>query len=67
MLFFQIATIEQYAIRAFADALEFIPFALAENSGFSPIKIVSDIKSRQITENNSRLGVDCLIKGTNGN
>lgn len=61
----KIATIEQYAIRAFADALESVPMALAENSGFSPIKTVSDVKSRQIAENNPRLGVDCLNKGTN--
>ena len=40
--------------------------ALAENSGFSPIKTVSDVKSRQIAEKNPRLGIDCLNKGTNG-
>ncbi|CAF1132897.1 unnamed protein product [Rotaria sordida] len=61
----KIPTIEQYAIRAYADALESVPLALAENSGFSPIKIVSDVKSQQIAQNNSRLGVDCLNKGTN--
>lgn len=27
----------QYAIRAFADALDDVPMALAENSGLSPI------------------------------
>ncbi|CAF1556042.1 unnamed protein product [Rotaria sp. Silwood1] len=61
----QIPTIEQYAIRAFADALESVPLALAENSGFSPIKIVSDVKSQQIAQNNPRLGIDCLNQGTN--
>ncbi|CAM4749717.1 unnamed protein product [Rotaria magnacalcarata] len=60
----KIATIEQYAIRAFADALESVPLALAENSGYSPIKTVSDIKAQQIGQNSSRLGVDCLNKGT---
>ena len=29
--------IEQYAIRAFADALDDVPMALAENAGLSPI------------------------------
>ena len=28
---------DQYAIRAFADALDDVPMALAENSGLSPI------------------------------
>jgi len=59
-----IPTIEQYAIRGFADALESIPLALAENSGYSPIKTVSDVKSQQITENNHYLGIDCLNRGT---
>jgi len=31
-------------VRAFADALEEIPLALAENSGYSPIEYVSKIK-----------------------
>ena len=57
--------IEQYAIRAFADALEDIPMALAENAGLSPIIEVTTIKSRQLAENNPRLGVDCNQIGTN--
>merc|ERR1712106_340039 len=32
-----IKTIEQYAFRAFADALESVPLALAENCGLNPI------------------------------
>eukprot|EP00123_Amoebidium_parasiticum_P009231 comp19346_c1_seq1/m.22272 comp19346_c1_seq1/g.22272 ORF comp19346_c1_seq1/g.22272 comp19346_c1_seq1/m.22272 type:complete len:537 (-) comp19346_c1_seq1:25-1635(-) len=57
--------VEQYAIRAFGDALETLPVALAENSGLSPITTLAEIKSRQLAENNPRLGVDCLQKGTN--
>jgi len=56
---------EQYAIRAFADALDDIPMALAENSGLQPIVELSKIKSRQISEGNPRLGVDCNQLGTN--
>ena len=37
--------IEQYAIRAFADALEDIPLALAENSGYSAVETVTKLKS----------------------
>ena len=33
------AGVEQYAMRAFGDALEYVPIALAENSGFSPIEV----------------------------
>mmetsp|Transcript_87581 Transcript_87581/g.246036 ORF Transcript_87581/g.246036 Transcript_87581/m.246036 type:complete len:537 (+) Transcript_87581:25-1635(+) len=57
--------IEQYAIRAFADALEDLPMALAENAGLSPISEVSSIKSRQLAEDNPRLGVDCNQLGSN--
>ena len=39
--------------------------ALAENSGLNPIKTLADVKSRQISEKNPRLGIDCLSKGTN--
>ena len=53
-------------MRAFADALEAIPLALAENSGLNPIQSVADIKSRQVAENNPRLGVDCVLSGNNG-
>eukprot|EP01029_Cantina_marsupialis_P023732 TRINITY_DN5979_c0_g2_i1.p1 TRINITY_DN5979_c0_g2~~TRINITY_DN5979_c0_g2_i1.p1 ORF type:complete len:540 (+),score=212.58 TRINITY_DN5979_c0_g2_i1:43-1662(+) len=57
--------IEQYAIRAFADALEHIPVALSENSGLSSVDTVANIKAKQIAENNPYLGVDCLETGTN--
>eukprot|EP00112_Aurelia_sp_Birch-Aquarium-sp1_P007665 Seg1837.7 transcript_id=Seg1837.7/GoldUCD/mRNA.D3Y31 product="T-complex protein 1 subunit epsilon" protein_id=Seg1837.7/GoldUCD/D3Y31 len=61
----KISSVEQYAMHAFADTLETVPLALAENSGFSPIETVSDVRSRQISTNNPRLGIDCLNKGTN--
>jgi len=57
--------IEQYAMRAFSNALDAIPMALAENSGLSPIETLAAIKSRQVRENNSRLGVDCMGTGNN--
>ena len=37
----------QYAIRAFGDALDSIPMALAENSGLQPIETLSAVKSQQ--------------------
>lgn len=60
----KISTIEQYAVRAFSEALEAIPLALAENSGLAPIHTLADVKARHVKENNPRLGIDCLNKGT---
>ena len=50
-------------MRAFAAALDAIPLALAENSGLSPIETLAELKSRQITEGTSVLGVDCMLTG----
>lgn len=61
----EIPSIEQYAMRAFASALDAIPLALAENSGLSPIETLTEVKSRQVTENNPRLGIDCSGRGEN--
>lgn len=61
----EIATLEQYAMRAFASALDAIPLALAENSGYSPIETLAEVKSRQVTESNPKLGIDCMGVGQN--
>lgn len=53
-------------MRAFADALESIPLALAENSGLHPIETVAKVKAEQAVAANPRLGIDCMSKGTNG-
>lgn len=62
----QCPTLEQYAMRAFADALEVIPMALSENSGMNPIQTMTEVRARQVKEMNPALGIDCLHKGTNG-
>ena len=51
--------VDQYTIRAFADALDDIPLALAENADISPIVEVAAIKSRQVKEGNPTIGL-CL-------
>ena len=61
----EIASLEQYAMRAFASALDAIPLALAENSGYSPIETLAEVKSRQVTEKNPKLGIDCMGSGDN--
>ena len=63
----EISSVEQYAMRAFAAALDAVPLALAENSGLGPIETLAEVKSRHVTEGNSRLGIDCNLKGSNGN
>ena len=49
--------VDQFAIRAFADALDDIPLALAENSGLDPISELAAVKSRQIKESNPLIGL----------
>jgi T-complex protein 1 subunit epsilon len=60
-----VAGLEQYAMRAFADALEYTPAALAENSGLQPIETVAAVKAMQQREGKPYLGVDCMQRGTN--
>jgi len=61
----KIPSVEQYAVRAFGDALDAIPIALAENSGLAPIETLSALKAQQLKEKNNFLGVDCNQNGTN--
>uniref|UniRef100_A0A2R9BDT6 Uncharacterized protein n=1 Tax=Pan paniscus TaxID=9597 RepID=A0A2R9BDT6_PANPA len=49
-------TLDQYTIRAFADALE---------SGMNPNQTTTKVRARQVKEMNPALGTDCLHKGTN--
>merc|ERR1711970_1113330 len=58
-----VPTVEQYAMRAFADALDDVPIALAENSGLSSIAHVADAKAAQ-RQYGPWHGVDCMQKGT---
>jgi len=36
---------EQYCFRAFAEALDVIPFTLAENAGLNPIATVTELRN----------------------
>lgn len=60
----KISSIEQYAFRAFADALEAIPMALADNSGLPGIETVTNVKAQQVAQENPNLGVDCMGSGS---
>jgi T-complex protein 1 subunit epsilon len=60
--------LEQYAMRAFAEALDAIPMALAENSGLNPIATLAEVKSQHVKGGTGRrgyLGVDCMSRGSN--
>lgn len=59
----KISSLEQYAFRAYADALEAIPLSLAENSGLRGIETVTHVKAQQVAQNNPYLGVDCMNTG----
>lgn len=61
----KVSSIEQYAMRSFAKALDSIPIALAENSGLSPIESLAEIKALQAETGNSRLGIDCMARKNN--
>jgi archaeal chaperonin len=52
---------QHYAILAFADALDSIPIALAENTGMDIIDTLAALQSKQLSENNPWIGVD--VKG----
>ncbi|OMJ91610.1 hypothetical protein SteCoe_5753 [Stentor coeruleus] len=58
-------SIEQYAMRGFADALEDISNALAENSGLNPIETTTWLKNEMKNDPSKRYGVDCNGVGIN--
>jgi len=60
----QITSLEQYAYRSFADALEVIPLSLAENSGLSPIDTLAEAKAAQASTGSTTVGIDCNSSGT---
>ncbi len=49
---------EQLAIESFADAIEVIPRALAENAGLDPIDTLVDLRARHEKANGTRFGLD---------
>lgn len=50
--------VEQYAIRAFGNALLSIPLNLCNNMGLNSIDIISEIKTKIIKDNVKNLGID---------
>lgn len=56
----EIVSVEQYAIRGFADALEQICVVLAENAGMEPIQSLTEAKSKQLSEDTHVYGIACM-------
>ena len=53
----------QYAIRSFADALDAVPLALAENSGLPPIDTLTAVKAQvKVLEFSIPLSCTCLVR-----
>jgi T-complex protein 1 subunit delta len=40
--------LKSYCYKAFADAMEIIPYTLAENAGLNPINIVTELRNKHI-------------------
>jgi len=57
-------TLDQYSMKAYAQALDVIPMALAENSGVSAIGEMAAMKAKQAEgEGNPWHGIDCMQTG----
>merc|ERR1719483_1757051 len=52
-----IGGLDSYCINAFAEAMEVIPYTLAENAGINPIKIVTELR-RQHAAGNKFAGIN---------
>jgi len=51
--------LQSYCVRAFADALEVIPYTLAENAGLNPIKIVTKLRKAHASDDKQKdFGID---------
>jgi T-complex protein 1 subunit delta len=52
-LSYSIQGMKSYCVRAFAEALEIIPFTLAENAGLNPINIVTELRNKHLNGESS--------------
>ena len=54
--------VESYGVKAFARALEVIPYTLAENAGLNPVKTVTEL--RQVHQDGDETAGINVKKGT---
>ncbi|MFH4975878.1 hypothetical protein AB6A40_002587 [Gnathostoma spinigerum] len=53
---------EQYCWKAFAEAMEVIPYTLAENAGLSPITTITELRNKH-AEGSKNVGVNVRVGG----
>ena len=41
--------LKAYCVRAYGEALEIIPYTLAENAGLNPIEIVTELRAKHVS------------------
>lgn len=58
-----VGTVEQYALRAFSEALDIIPLTLARNSSIQPIETLAMVKAAQ-KKTGATTGIDCMQRNT---
>jgi len=62
---------EPYCVKAYAEALEIIPYTLAENAGLNPIAVVTELRNKhELGNKNDGINVkggkiDDMLKGSN--
>lgn len=49
---------KSYCYKGFAEALEVIPYTLAENAGLNPIQIVTELRKRHVEDNDKNAGIN---------
>ena len=54
---------EAVCVKSFAEALEVIPYTLAENAGLNPIEIVTELRNKHTVTGNANFGIN-VRKGT---
>ena len=55
--------VEAICIEYYAEALERIPYTLAENAGLNPIEIVTELRNKHASTGNANFGIN-VRKGT---
>ncbi|KAK1934761.1 putative T-complex protein 1 delta subunit [Babesia divergens] len=45
--------VEQLCVKAFAEALEVIPYTLAENAGLHPLKVITELRNKHMNSGSS--------------